>query len=107
MPGKFRRGVSITRDSLGVFRDNPRLALLPFLSLLSVGSAFAIALGTSFYYGFAESLITNELIQYGAIFVVFAVSSSLGTFFNAAVVHCASRYFDDRETSVRDGLAAA
>jgi hypothetical protein len=72
-----------------------------------VGSAFAIVVGTAFYYGFAESLITNELIQYGAIFVVFAVSSSVGTFFNAAVVHCASRYFDGRETSVRDGLSAA
>ena len=107
MSGKFRRGVSITRDSLDMFRDNPRLALLPFLSLLSMGSAFAIVLGTAFYYGFAESLITNELIQYGGIFIVFAVSSSVGTFFNAAVVHCASRYFDGKETSVRDGLAAA
>lgn len=36
-----------------------------------------------------------------------AVSSSVGVFFNAAVVHCVSRYFDGEDPSVREGLAAA
>jgi hypothetical protein len=41
------------------------------------------------------------------LFCAFAVSSSVATFFNAAVVHCAARIFDGEETSVREGLAAA
>lgn len=105
--GKFRRGVSITRESLAVFRDNPRLTLLPFLSFLAVGSAFAVVGGAVFYYGLVDNVFGNKLIQYAAMFVILAVSSSAGTFFNAAVVHCVSRYFEGRETSVRDGLAAA
>lgn len=107
MAGRFKRGLSIVDGSVGVFRDNPRLALLPFLSLLSIGSAFAVILGITLRYGILDSVLTNDLLRYAGVFVVIAVSSSVGTFFNAAVVHCASQYFDGKETSVRDGLTAA
>lgn len=107
MIGRFRRGVSITRESLAVFRDNPRLTLLLFFSFLAVGSAFAVVGSAVFYHGLIDSLIENKLVQYAAMFVTIAASSNLGTFFNAAIVHCVSRYFDGEETSVRDGLAAA
>lgn len=76
MSGRFASGLDITTESLGMFRENTSLALIPALSLLTVGSAFAI-------------------------------SSSLATFFNAAVVHCAAKIFDGEPTSARDGLAAA
>jgi hypothetical protein len=107
MVGRFTRGLRVVDDSVDVFRDNPRLAILPLLSLLSIGSAFAIVLGTALRYGAVSSVLTNDLLQYAAIFVAIAVSSSVGTFFNAAVVHCAFRHFDGKETSVRGGLAAA
>jgi hypothetical protein len=107
MAGRFSRGLRVVDDSVGVFRDNPRLALLPFLSLLATGSAFAVVLGLALRYGVLDSVLTNDLLQYAGVFVVIAVSSSVGTFFNAAVVHCASRHFDGEEPSVRDGLAAA
>lgn len=107
MAGKFSRGLQVVGDSVDVFRENPRLGLLPVLSLLATGSAFAIALGAALHYGLVDSLFTNLLLEYTAIFVGIAVSSSVGTFFNAAVVHCASQYFDGKETSVRDGLSAA
>lgn len=107
MAGRFSRGLSIVDGSVDVFRDNPRLALLPFLSLLSIGSAFAVILGTALRYGILDSVLTNDPLRYAAVFVAIAVSSSVGTLFNAAVVHCASQYFDGKETSVRGGLAAA
>ena len=107
MAGRFSRGLSIVDGSVDVFRNNPRLALLPFLSLLSIGSAFAVILGTALRYGILDSVFTNDLLRYAGVFVAIAISSSVGTFFNAAVVHCASQYFDGKETSVRDGLAAA
>ena len=107
MAGKFSRGLQVVGDSVDVFRENPRLSLLPLLCLLATGSAFAIALGAALHYGLVDALFTNLFLEYMAIFVGIAVSSSVGTFFNAAVVHCASRYFDGKETSVRDGLSAA
>jgi hypothetical protein len=104
---KYRRGFDITRDSLRVFTREPTLVLLPALSLLAVGSAFAVLAAVLFQQGLVESLLTNNLYQYGVLFCVIAISSSVATFFNAAVVHCAAQLFDGNRTSVREGLAAA
>lgn len=107
MTGRFSRGLAVIEGSLDVFRANPRLAVLPLLSLLTIGSGFAVAAGIALHYGLLLSVFENDLVRYGAIFVGLAVSSSLGTFFNAAVVHCATQYFDGENPSVRDGLGAA
>jgi len=77
------------------------------LSLLAVGSAFAILGAIVFQQGLVASLLTNDLYKYSALFCAIAISSSVATFFNAAVVHCAAQLFDGNSTSVRDGLAAA
>lgn len=107
MTGRFRRGLSVIDGSIDVFRANPRLVVLPLCSLLLVGSGFAVAGGIALHYGFVRPVLGNDLMMYPAIFVGMAVSSSLGTFFNAAVVHCAATYFDGDEPSVRAGVAAA
>jgi hypothetical protein len=107
MASKYRRGFDITRDSLRVFTREPSLILLPVLSLLAVGSAFAVLTVIVFQQGLVESIFTNDLYQYGALFCAIAISSSVATFFNAAVVHCVAQLFDGNSTSVRDGLAAA
>lgn len=107
MTGRFSRGVTVIEGCLGVFRANPRLVVLPLCSLLLVGSGFAVATEVALHYGLVGSVVGNDLTRYGAVFVGLALSSSLGTFFDAAVVHCAARYFDGEAVSVRDGLAAA
>lgn len=107
MPSAYRRGLTLAVDSLVLFRRRPSLVVLPLLSLLAVGSAFALLGAVAFRYGIVDSLFTNDLYRSGAVFCAFAVSSSVATFFNAAVVHCAARAFDDEEPSVWDGLAAA
>ena len=107
MSSKYRRGFAITRDSLRVFTREPTLLVLPALSLLAVGSAFAVLAGIAFQQGLVGSLLTNDLYKYAAMFCAIAISSSVATFFNAAVVHCAAQLFDGNSTSVRDGLAAA
>jgi len=107
MASKYRRGFAITRDSLRVFTREPNLMILPVLSLLAVGSAFAVLSAIVFQQGLVESLLTNDLYKYGALFCAIAISSSVATFFNAAVVHCAAQLFDGNSTSVREGLAAA
>ncbi|SDY39059.1 DUF6159 family protein [Halopenitus persicus] len=107
MTSKYRRGFDITRDSLRVFTQEPSLVILPVLSLLAVGSAFAVLAAIALQQGLVASLVTNDLYQYGAMFCAIAISSSVATFFNAAVVHCAAQLFDGNPTSVRDGLAAA
>jgi len=107
MTSKYRRGFEITRDSLRIFAQRPTLLVLPALSLLAVGSAFAILGAIVFQQGLVASLLTNDLYKYSALFCAIAISSSVATFFNAAVVHCAAQLFDGNSTSVRDGLAAA
>ena len=75
--------------------------------MLLVGSGFAVATGIALHYGLVASIFANDLLRYGAIFVGLALSSSLGTFFNAAVAHCAAQYFDGTTPTVEDGLRAA
>jgi len=107
MSGKFSRGLTVVDGSLGVFRANPRLAVLPLCSLLLVGTGFALVAGVALHYGLVASIFTNDLYEYAAVFVGMALTTSLGTFFNAAVAHCAFRYFDGEDPTVEDGLRAA
>lgn len=107
MRDRYRNGLAVVDASLDVFRARPRLAILPLLSLVAVGSVYA-AVGAAFlHYGLLEAVFTNDVVRYGAMFAGLAISSGVGVFFNAAVVHCASRQFDGEETSAREGLAAA
>jgi hypothetical protein len=107
MTSKYRRGFEITRDSLRIFAQRPTLLILPALSLLAVGSAFAVLAAIVFQRGLVESLLLNDFYKYSALFCAVAISSSVATFFNAAVAHCAAQLFEGTPTSVRDGLAAA
>ncbi|WP_311174024.1 DUF6159 family protein [Halobellus ordinarius] len=107
MTSKYQRGFEITRDSLRIFTQRPTLLILPALSLLAVGSAFAILGVIVFEQGLVASLLLNDLYKYSALFCAIAISSSVATFFNAAVVHCAAQLFEGNSTSVRGGLAAA
>jgi len=107
MTSRYRRGFDITRDSLRVFTSEPTLVVLPALSLLAVGSAFAVLAAIVFAQGLVERVLTTDLYRYGALFCAIAVSSSVATFFNAAVAYCAAQLFDGNSTSVREGLAAA
>ncbi|WP_137290048.1 DUF6159 family protein [Natronorubrum halophilum] len=107
MTGRFRDGVAVTNASLDVFRKRPRLAVLPLLSLAAVGSAYAVLAVAILRYELVGALFTSSLVRYGVLFVALAVSSGVGIFFNAAVVHCATRQFAGEETSVSEGVAAA
>lgn len=103
----FDRGLAVVDGSLDVFRARPRLVLLPLCSLLLVGTGFAIAAGLALQHGLVEPIFTSDLVRYAAIFVGFSISTGLGTFFNAAVVHVAARHFEGEDATVRDGLEAA
>lgn len=105
--GRFDRGLSVLSGSVGVFAANPRLVVLPLCSLLAVGGGFAVATGVALHFGLVASLLTNDLVMYGAFFVAIALSSSVGTVFNAAIAHCALQHFDGHDPTVREGLAAA
>ncbi len=107
MSDRFNCGLSLIEASFELFEGNARLALLPVLSLLSVGSAFALLAAIAFRLGVVDSLFTNDLVEYSALFAAIAISSSVATFFNAAVAHCTAKLIDGEETSVRDGLSAA
>lgn len=107
MRERYRNGLAVLDASLDVFRARPRLAILPLLSLVVVGSAYAAFGVAILHYGLLEAVFESEFVKYGVLFAALAISSGVGVFFNAAVVHCATRQFDGEETSVRDGLAAA
>lgn len=107
MTSRITRGMAALRTSSRVFRDHPSLALLPFLSLLTVGTAYTGLGYLLVEYGRFGDLLTNDLLWYGVLFAALAISSLLGIFFNTAVVYCAAQYFRGESPSLRAGLARA
>ncbi|WP_440769175.1 DUF6159 family protein [Natronorubrum sp. DTA28] len=107
MTGRFRHGLRVIDASLGVFRARPRLAVLPLLSLAAVGSAYAALAVAILHYDLVGAVFTSNVVQYSVMFVAIAIASGVGIFFNAAVVHCATRHFAGEEPTVGEGLAAA
>lgn len=104
---RFSRGVTALQSSVRLFADQPSLVVLPLLSLVTVGMAYAALGFVLVHYGLVGDLFTNSLLQYATLFVALAVSSVFGIFFNAAIVHCAAQYFRGETPSVRDGLERA
>lgn len=104
---RFDRGVTAIRSSGRLFTEHPSLAVLPLLSLGTVGTAYA-ALGLVLVrYDLVADLFASNVLQYGALFVALSISSVAGIFFNAAIVHCAAQYFRGETPSARDGLRRA
>jgi hypothetical protein len=52
--------------------------------------------------GVNSPALLSDVRATGALFGAFAISSSVATFFNAAVVHCASQVFDGEERTGSD-----
>ena len=107
MTGRISRATTALRSSSRVFRDHPSLALLPLLSLLTVGTAYAGVGYLLFEYGLAGDVLTNDLVRYSVLFAALSISSLFGIFFNTAVVYCAAQYFRGETPSLEEGLAQA
>lgn len=99
--GRLRTGLTLTKDSVGVIMDHPRLLVFP---LLAAGSSivFFIVL----FFPLAIAGVVGGGLEYLFLFVLYFATTFVSTFFTAALVHAANETFHGREPSIRDSTQA-
>ena len=100
--GKFKTGLKLSRDSLGVIRDHPKLLVFPLLGALST---------LVFWIVFLLPLWIANLLGTGAeivvLFLLYFVTTFFATFFTASLVFAVNQTFHGEEPDLAESMRAA
>ena len=100
--GKFKTGLKLSRDSISVVRDHPKLLVFPLLGALST---FA------FWIAFLLPLWIANLLGTGAeivvLFLLYFVTTFFATFFTASLVFAVNQTFHGEEPQLGESMRAA
>ena len=99
---KFKTGLTLSKDSLGVIRDHPKLLVFPAMGALS---------SLAFWIVFLVPLLVANLfgsgVEFVVLFVLYFVTTFTATFFTAGLVFAVNQAFHGEEPSVKASLNAA
>lgn len=98
----LKTGWMLSKDSLTVLREHPKLLAFPAISGVATG-AFAIVLFAGVFIG---ELIGGGL-EYVTLFVFYFVTTFVASLFTAALVHAVNDTFHEREPSIGRSVRAA
>ncbi|WP_159902406.1 DUF6159 family protein [Salinirussus salinus] len=101
--GRFLTGLRLAKGSLAVLFDHPRLLLFPLVGGLAGLVYVGALLGGTF--GLLQP--EREVVVYGALFLVYAGSTFVASFFTAGLMHATRDAFRGEAPSVRRSLGAA
>lgn len=100
--GKLKTGLKLSRDSLGVVRDHPKLLVFPLLGALST---------LAFWIAFLVPLWIANLLGTGAelvvLFALYFVTTFFATFFTASLVFAVNQAFHGEEPVIAESMRAA
>lgn len=107
MLGRLKTGLVLTKQSVGVLRDNPRLTVFPVVSG-AASLAFVAALLTPLL-GAVALDVDGPVAVLGLVTLagLYLGTAFLSTFFAAALVDQTRAVLDGREPSLRAGVRAA
>ena len=104
----MRRGYRIGKRSLGVLREEPQLLAFPLVSSVIIFAILLILGGVALgIFTMTNMEDVSGLWIYVALFMIYFISTTIATFFTAALTHCVAAQFDGESTTFRDGLSAA
>lgn len=98
---RLKTGWTLTKDSLDVIRDHPKLLTFPLLAGLS--SVFFLVL---FFLPLVLADVIGGGLEYVVLFALYFVTTFFSTYFSAALVYAANEAFHGREPSIRDSARA-
>jgi len=108
--GRTRRGLALTKDSIVLTKNHPRLLVFPLVAGAAAVVFYAVLAGVTFGFavtGSVESLARNEVAVLGVLFVVYFVTTFISSFFTGALVHEVKEVVEGGEPEFRRGLEAA
>lgn len=98
---RLKTGWTLTKDSVGVIRDHPKLMIFPLLAAIS--SIFFLVL---FFVPMVLAEVIGGGLEYVVLFALYFVTTFFSTYFSAALVYAANEAFHGREPGVRDSMRA-
>ncbi len=98
---RLKTGWTLTKDSLGVIRDYPKLLVFP--ALAGLASVFFFVL---FFLPLVIANVVGGGAEYVVLFGLYFVTTFFSTYFSAALVYAANEAFHDREPGIRESMRA-
>ena len=98
---RLKTGWTLTKDSVGVIGDHPKLLAFPLLA--GVSSVVFLLL---FFVPLVISDAIGGGLEYVVLFTLYFATTFLSTYFSAALVHAANEAFHGREPRLRDSTYA-
>lgn len=99
---RLSTGFRLTRDSLGVLREYPRLVVFPLL-----GGSLTLAVGGVFYLAVFVADLVDGPLALAALFGFYFVTTFVASFVTAGLVASVDDAFHGRKPTLRAGLATA
>lgn len=100
--GRLKTGLKLSRDSISVIRDHPKLLVFPGL-----GGLAAAAFWIAFLVPLALANLFGSGLEYVVLFVLYFVTTFAATFFTAALVFAVNQAFHGEEPNIRESIRAA
>ncbi len=107
---RLKNGWNLAKISFRTINDNRVLLLFPVFSTTSLLLILATFFGGTFFFlgDSIDSILNNDnvsdLFAYAMIFIYYLINFFIVVFFNAALIHCAMKYFEGETPSFRDGF---
>jgi hypothetical protein len=98
---RIKTGWTLTKDSVGVIRDHPKLLVFPLLAAIS--SIFFLVL---FFLPMVLADVIGGGLEYVVLFALYFVTTFFSTYFSAALVYAANESFHGREPGLRSSMTA-
>lgn len=98
---RLKTGWTLTKDSLGVIRDHPKLLAFPLLA--GISSVFFLVI---FFVPLVVADVVGGGLEYVVLFALYFVTTFFSTYFSAALVYGANEAFHGREPGLRDSMRA-
>ena len=98
---RLKTGWTLTKDSVGVIREHPKLLVFPLLA--AVASIFFLVL---LFLPLVLADVIGGGLEYVVLFVLYFLTTFFSTYFAAALVYAANETFHGREPEIRASMRA-
>ncbi len=99
---KFKTGLKLSKDSLGVIRDHPKLMVFPALGALA-----ALAFWLALLLPLVIAGLVGSGAEYVVLFVLYFLTTFSATFFTASLVFAVNQAFHGEEPELGESMRAA
>ena len=100
--GKLKTGLKLSKDSIGVVREHPKLLVFPLLGAVSTLAFWIVFLVPLFV-----ANVIGSGVEYVVLFALYFITTFAATFFTASLVFAVNQTFHGEEPNIVESMRAA